>query len=284
MRKGPTMPQFRALPVHAVAVGALVLSALLLGPAAPAGAAAPAGCADVAGPEFPIASRLSGGSDVYERGADGPAWELELRNVTGAECRDVHPVAVLSDRNRALRPEHIRLEFYDKDGARWRPVRFERTEEAENVGVLGGDADGGPGGPAGKAPGGKGKASPGFRGFAVPAHRTVVVPLRLGFTEAAPEGPVTANVTAVQRRGADGAWVGESGDYTFAVGPAAVPAPAPVTPGPTPPAVPAPGQDPGPPVLAATGGSYAVPVLGALACVCLGGGVGLMLWARRMKR
>ncbi|MGK5640561.1 hypothetical protein ACSNOK_19935 [Streptomyces sp. URMC 126] len=275
------MPLSRVLPIPVTAAHALparaaafvlpvfVLPALVLGPAA-AGAAPPAavhrgdrqGCGDT-GREFPIASRLAGGPDVYERGAAGPAWELELRNVTGEDCRDVHPVAVLSDGRRALRPDHIHLEFYDKDGARWRPVRFERTEEAENVGVL----DGG---------------TPGFRGFTVPAHRTVVVPLRLGFTDAAPEGPVTANVTAVQRRGADGAWVGESGDYTFTVAPAAAPAPSPVRPGPTPPAVP--GHDPGPPVLAATGGSYTVPVLGAVACLCLGGGAGLLLWARRMKR
>ncbi|MBC2877784.1 MULTISPECIES: LAETG motif-containing sortase-dependent surface protein [Streptomyces] len=286
-RAAALAPPLHALPLHALPF--LALAALVLGLGAPAPAAAsvapaasappstpvgPAaehrgdrpGCGDAGRTEFPIASRLTGGPDVYERGAPAPAWELELRNVTGQECRDVHPVAVLADAKRALRPEHIHLEFYDKEGARWRPVRFERTEEAENVGVF----DGG---------------SSGFHGFSVPARRTVVVPLRLGFTDAAPDGPVTANVTAVQRRGADGAWVGESGDYTFTVAPApTAPAPTPARPGPTPHAVPAPGRDPGPPVLAATGGSHAVPVLAAVACVCLAGGAGLLLWARRMRR
>ncbi|MFI0741678.1 hypothetical protein ACH4PU_26930 [Streptomyces sp. NPDC021100] len=267
-------------PAAASVPTASVPTAASIAPATPPATPAPSttahrgdrpGCGDAGRTEFPIASRLTGGPDVYERGADAPAWELELRNVTGQECRDVHPVAVLADGKRALRPEHIHLEFYDKEGARWRPVRFERTEEAENVGVF----DGG---------------SSGFHGFSVPARRTVVVPLRLGFTDAAPDGPVTANVTAVQRRGADGAWVGESGDYTFTVAPApTVPAPtasapAPVRPGPTPHAVPVPGRDPGPPVLAATGGSHTVPVLGAVACVCLAGGAGLLLWARRMRR
>ncbi|MBZ4319281.1 hypothetical protein [Streptomyces huiliensis] len=271
------MPLSRALPITVTA--ALVLPALALGPAGPAAAGTPSlatvahrahrgdrpGCGEAGRTEFPIVSRLAGGPDVYERGATAPAWELELRNVTGEDCRDVHPVAVLADAKRALRPDHIHLEFYDKDGARWRPVRFERTEEAENVGVF----DGGPSG---------------FRGFTVPARRAVVVPLRLGFTDAAPDGPVTANVTAVQRRGADGAWVGESGDYTFTVASAAAPAPVPVRPGPTPHAVPVPGRDPAPPVLAATGGSHAVPVLGTAAGVCLAGGAGLLVWARRMRR
>ncbi|MGI5338160.1 hypothetical protein ACQEVS_12550 [Streptomyces sp. CA-181903] len=282
-----SVPAAHALPARAAALALplIALPALVLGPNAsaasansvpPMAAAAPVavhrgdrpGCGEANRTEFPIASRLAGGPDVYERGAPAPAWELELRNVTGQECRDVHPVAVLADGKRALRPEHIHLEFYDKEGARWRPVRFERTEEAENVGVF----DGG---------------SPGFHGFSVPARRSVVVPVRLGFTDAAPDGPVTANVTAVQRRGADGAWVGESGDYTFTVAPTpapSAPAAASVRPGLTPHAVPAPGRDPGPPVLAATGGSHTVPVLGAAACVCLAGGAGLLLWARRMRR
>ncbi|MBH1932874.1 hypothetical protein I5Q34_00950 [Streptomyces sp. AV19] len=221
-------------------------------------------CGDPGSPDFPIVSRLSGGPAVYERGADAPAWELDLRNDTGTGCRAVHPVVVLSDRSRALRPQDVRMEFYDREGARWRPVRFERTEEAENVGVLEG-------------------RSPDFRGFDVPAHRTVAVPLRLGFADGAPEGPVTANVTAVQRRGADGAWVGESEDYTFTVGRAAA---APVAPGPTPRASLPGGERPGPPVLAETGASRAVdPVeVALLALGCVGGGVGLLLWARRMRR
>lgn len=246
-------------------VGAFACCAVGLGPSPASGGDRP-GCGDPGSPDFPIVSRLSGGPAVYERGADAPAWELDLRNDTGTGCRAVHPVVVLSDRSRALRPQDVRMEFYDREGARWRPVRFERTDEAENVGVLDG-------------------RSPDFRGFDVPAHGVVVVPVRLGFADGAPEGPVTANVTAVQRRGADGAWVGESDDYTFDVGRAAVPV-APVAPGPTPRAS-LPEERPGPPVLAETGvGSRAVdPVLVALVALgCVGGGVGLVLWARRMRR
>ncbi|WP_372407881.1 hypothetical protein [Streptomyces luteireticuli] len=247
-------------------VGAFAVCAVGFGPASASAGDRP-GCGDPGSRDFPVVSRLSGGPAVYERGADAPAWELDLRNDTGTGCRAVHPVVVLSDQARALRPQDVRMEFYDREGARWRPVRFERTEEAENVGVF-----------EGRSP------SPEFRGFDVPAHRTVVVPVRLGFADGAPEGPVTANVAAVQRRGADGAWVGESEDYTFTVGSAAVP---PATPGPTPRASLPDGQQPGPPVLADTGaGSRAVdPVLVVLLALgCVGGGVGLVLWARRMRR
>ncbi|WP_053161415.1 hypothetical protein [Streptomyces caatingaensis] len=250
------MPLIRVL--RTAAAGALALCAL----PAPASAADRPPCGDPGSRDFPIVSRLSGGPAVYERGADGPAWELDLRNVTGVGCRAVHPVVVLADRGRALRPQDVRMSFYDREGARWRPVRFERTEEAENVGVLDG-------------------RSPDFHGFDVPAHRSVVVPLRLGFAEGAPEGTVTANVAAVQRRGEDGAWVGESEDYTFVVG--SPPAGGPAVPGPTPRAgLPAGGP---PPVLADTGVRGVGPVVvGVLAVGCLGGGVGLVLWARRMRR
>ncbi|ARZ69951.1 LPXTG-motif cell wall anchor domain-containing protein [Streptomyces albireticuli] len=156
------------------------------------------GCAAPGSSAFPIAARLSGGPDAYERGGAPHTWQLELRNTTGVDCRGVHPVAVLADRGRLLQPSDVRLDFYDDAAARWRPVTLERTDEAENVGVFEG-------------------RSPDFAGFAVPAHRSVPVRVRLGFTGRAPEGPVTLNVTAVQRRAGDGDWVGESEDYTFGV-------------------------------------------------------------------
>ncbi|MGW1075656.1 hypothetical protein [Streptomyces sp. NPDC002537] len=155
-------------------------------------------CSRPGSTDFPIAARLSGGPDTYERDGEQQTWELELRNDTASDCRDVHPVAVLADRKRVLKPADIRLDFYDTAANRWRPVRFERTDQAENVGVFDG-------------------TSPDFPGFAVPAHAAVPVRVRLGFTGGAPEGPVTANVTAVQRRGNNGDWVGESDDYTFGV-------------------------------------------------------------------
>ncbi|WP_369144434.1 hypothetical protein [Streptomyces sp. R44] len=123
---------------------------------------------------------------------------------------------VLTDRDRALRPEQIRFEFYDAGSARWHPVVFEVTDEAENVGAF-----------------------TGFGGFAVPAGRTLTVPVRLTFeAETAPD-EVVVNAAVVQRQGEDGDWVGESGDYRLTVGPAAPGTPtAPDTPAPSDPSAP----------------------------------------------
>ncbi len=167
----------------------------------------PPGCGTARGAEFPVSARLGGGPATYERGAGWRGWRLELRDATGAGCRAVHPVAVLTDRGRALRPRDIRMEFWDARAHRWWPVRFVRTDEAENVGVFGGGSPGATGSPG----------APGFSGFTVPAGRSVVVPVRQRFTADAPEGPVTENVTAVRRRADDGDWVGQSGDYAFTV-------------------------------------------------------------------
>ncbi|MEU7136811.1 hypothetical protein [Streptomyces sp. NPDC046261] len=255
---------------RALLVGAAVLT---LGAAAGA-ARTPADtpqphCGDPHSAQFPITSRLSGGPEVYARGAAPQTWQLELRNATAAECRAVHPVAVLADKGRALEPGHFHLDFYDPGSSRWLPVAFERTDEAENVGVL-----------DGRSPG-----SPGFPGFDVPPHGAVTVPLRLTFTDEAPQGPVTANVTAVQKRGDDGAWVGESDDYTFAVEQAA-PAARPESTARTAPADGGAGRhdDDPPPVLADTGDSLPLFGLGAAACALLAGGSALLLGARRLAR
>ena len=192
------MPLPRALALGAAALAIFSTAA----PASPAHpndrAPAQPRCGAPGSSAFPIAARLTGGPATYERGDTPRVWRLELRNGTGAECRGVHPVAVLADRDRTLQPADIRLDFYDDAASRWRPVTLEHTDEAENVGVF----DGG---------------SPQFEGFSVPARGTVTVRVRLAFTGRAPEGQVTANVTAVQRRAGDGDWVGESDDYTFAV-------------------------------------------------------------------
>ncbi|MCC3771086.1 hypothetical protein [Streptomyces sp. UNOC14_S4] len=221
-------------------------------------APAQARCGGPGSTAFPIGARLSGGPGVYERGGEPQVWELELRNDTVAECRDVHPVAVLSDRKRALKPGDIRFDFYDTAAGRWRPVRFERTDEAENVGVFDG-------------------TSPDFPGFAVPAHSAVPVRVRLAFTPGAPEGAVTANVTAVQRRGNNGDWVGESNDYSFGVeGTAAVhesSAPA------------AAGQEhKGASLLADTGSQRPLFAIGASAFALLLAGGSMIFGARRAKR
>ncbi|WP_338931400.1 hypothetical protein WEB32_12695 [Streptomyces netropsis] len=280
------MPLPRAL----VAVGA---TALALAPAAAPAAAEKAAahpvaeqppCGDPGSAAFPISSRLNGGPEAYGRGGAPHGWRLELRNDTGADCQAVHPVAVLVDRGRTLRPGDIHLDFYDRGAERWRPVRFERTDEAENVGVFDG-------------------SSPDFPGFAVPARRSVTVDLRLAFAAGAPEGPVTANVTAVQRRGNDGDWVGESDDYTFAIE-EGTPEPAEETgrkgaaghagdamdPG-APDRVPARGGDASPsaeeaspPALADTGSSHHLFGIGAAALALLLGGAALMFAARRSGR
>ncbi|MFI9718086.1 hypothetical protein ACIHFE_00275 [Streptomyces sp. NPDC052396] len=251
-------------------------AAFTLAPAVALPAGPQPGCGDPGGARFPIVSRLAGGPAVYEPGEPPHTWQLELRNTTGAECRAIHPVAVLADRGRALRPDQIRLDFYDRGAAQWRPVRFERTEEAENVGVL----DGTP-------------------GFTVPAHGMAVVPLRLGFTDRAPRGPVTANVTAVQRRGGDGAWVGESEDYGFTVGQSGDRQPA--SPAASPMASQPPGRRPGPaaggtgasapapaveplPELADTGRGRVMYALAALGLALTAAGAALLAGARRPHR
>ncbi|GAA2367157.1 hypothetical protein [Streptomyces cuspidosporus] len=150
--------------------------------------------------EFPIDARLYGGPKRYPPGGGWRAWHLELRNTTRAECRAIHPIAILVDRGRALRPGHIRMEFLDPygenpDGGTWRPVSFETTDEHENIGVFGDP----------------------FPGFTVPARGRVEVAVRTRFTDSAPTGPVTANVITMQRRADDGDWVGQSDDYDFRV-------------------------------------------------------------------
>ncbi|GGX69154.1 hypothetical protein [Streptomyces hiroshimensis] len=280
------MPKPRVLVLGATALA--IFSTAAPAPASPADeAAARPHRASPGKPDFPIAARLSGGPETYERGAPPRTWRLELRNDSGTECRAVHPVAVLADKGRALSPGDIRLDFYDPGAARWRPVRFERTEEAENVGVFDGGKDPGR---ADKNPGrarrdsvrtvrtdraDRADRAPAFPGFSVPAHGSVPVRVRLGFTEGAPEGPVTANVTAVQRRGDDGDWVGESNDYTFGIGKA----PARATPGKKR------GADDGEqPILADTGSQRPLLAIAAAAGALVLAGASLVVGARRSGR
>lgn len=208
---------------------------------------------------FPLTTRIEGAPDVYRPGAPPESWTLGLVNTTGTGYRGVHPVVVLVDEDRALRPEQVRLEFHDGSG--WRAARTTRTGRDETVGVFDGD------------------------GFTVPAHRTVPVRVRLAVTRDAAPGEVTATAALVQRRGDDGEWVGESDPYTFEVrtGPAApattttgpsrasdpgtVRSAAPVTPGPL------------PRELAVTGSQATALVAAALTLVL--GGITLYLAVRR---
>lgn len=186
----------------ALPAAALALAPALYGVSAHAAAPEPApACGDETASDFPVETRLRGGPDHYARGGGWQEWHLELRNTTNAECRAVHPVAVLVDQGHALRPRQIQLEFLDPyaDGGTWRDVSFQTTDEDENVGVFEKD----------------------FKGFTVAAGKTVDVRIRSRFTPDAPLGPVTANAIAVQRRADDGNWVGESNDYAFRIDAAA---------------------------------------------------------------
>lgn len=213
---------------RALAAAAVALTGTLLPAPAPAASAAPAPapvCGADSGSGFPLETRIQDdGSADYPAGGAFRSWELEVRNTTGRACTQVHPVLVLTDEKRVLRPEQIRLEFYDADGARWRPVAFEATEEAESVGAFtGAEATDSPapaatGTPAPAATGTPAPASD-FDGFAVPARRTVTVPVRLAFRADAVPDQVVVNAALVQRRGADGDWVGRSGDYRLTIGP-----------------------------------------------------------------
>ncbi|MEU7036530.1 LPXTG cell wall anchor domain-containing protein [Streptomyces sp. NPDC046237] len=156
----------------------------------------PLTCGKVTDPEFPIDTRIHGRPGVFVPGAGSRTFEVDLTNTTADACHSIHPVLALADRERVLRPEQIRLDFYDSEARLWRPVVFEATEEDENVGVF---TD--------------------FSGFTVPADGTVTVPVRLAFREDTAANEVVANAAIVQRQGADGDWVGVSDDFRLTIGP-----------------------------------------------------------------
>ncbi|MGW5768449.1 hypothetical protein ACWEVY_04765 [Streptomyces longwoodensis] len=147
---------------------------------------------DAKAKDFPLTTRLRGGPAAYEAGGGYGTWSLDLTNTTDRTCTGVHPVVVLVDARRALRPSQPLLEFY-ADG-RPHPVRFQRTDEDELVGAF-----------------------DGFPGFTVGPRATVTVRVRLAFTsDTVPDG-ITADAAVVQRHGDDGDWVGQSDDYRFTV-------------------------------------------------------------------
>ncbi|WP_309299514.1 hypothetical protein [Streptomyces sp. A012304] len=149
--------------------------------------------------EFPLTTRLRGGPATYRAGGGYGVWYLDLTNITRRPCAGVHPVVVLVDAERTLKPSQPRLEFY-ADGDP-HAVRFEETDADELVGVL------------------TGETTTPFRGFTVAAGRTLTVKLRLAFTSDAEPDEVTVNAAVVQRQGSDGEWVGQSNDYTFLIEP-----------------------------------------------------------------
>lgn len=159
------------------------------------GAVADPGCVGASDRDFPLATRIHGGPETYEAGGGFGTWYLDLTSTARGTCTDVHPVVVLADDQRALRPDQPELDFYD--GARPLPVRLEATDEKELVGVF--DADD-------------------FDGFTVAPGRTVTVKVRLAFSGDAVPNRITAGAALVRREGEDGEWVGESAGYRFAIG------------------------------------------------------------------
>lgn len=164
--------------------------------------------AQATGEPFPVRARLQDGPRSFVAGAAAREFRVELENTTRQARRNVHPVIVFVDRDRKLTARHIRLEYKElttggtkgagRSGApRWRPVPVVHTDNDENVAVVG-------------------EHDP---GAVLPARRTVRISLRLRFTADAPPEPVAASATVVQRRGADGDWVGESAPYRFSITP-----------------------------------------------------------------
>ncbi|MEV6652359.1 hypothetical protein [Streptomyces sp. NPDC051219] len=209
------LPTALALGVATAAIATLAMAAAAIVPAAPAVAAPavpgpavpgpaladqtvaagpglPAGCGDPAGREFPLRAAIDGGPAIYRPGGEWKTWQLELTNTTRDVCREIHPVVVLTDRDRVLKASHVRMEFFDAEAGRHRPATLEETDEDETIGVLQDGTD--------------------FPGFTVEPGGTRTVEIRLAFTADAPPNEVVAEAAVVQRKGDDGDWVGESGD------------------------------------------------------------------------
>ncbi|MFJ7078089.1 hypothetical protein [Streptomyces sp. NPDC098781] len=187
----------------------VLAAAALLAAAPPVRAESPVelpGCATEDG-AFPLTTRLHGGPASYTAGGGFGTWYLDLTNTTRRTCTGIHPVVVLVDGKRALRPSQPRLEFYgtpvgareeardaSRHGTRPHPVRFEPTDDDELVGAF-----------------------DGFPGFTVGPRKTVTVKVRLAVTSDAVPNDVTANAAVVQRHEGDGDWVGQSNDYRFKI-------------------------------------------------------------------
>ncbi|MER6343229.1 hypothetical protein ACWC10_37535 [Streptomyces sp. NPDC001595] len=185
-------PRQRPLVPLCLAAAAALAAAQAPAHADPDPAAAPA-CAASDARAFPLTTRIHGGPDAYAAGGGFGTWYVDLTNTTDRPCTGVHPVIVLVDEERALKPSQPRLEFYDGSGEPPRPVRFEATEADELVGAF----------------------DDGFAGFTIGPRETVSVKVRLALTSDAVVNRVTAAAAVVQRRDDDGEWIGQSNDYRF---------------------------------------------------------------------
>ncbi|MGW6704697.1 hypothetical protein ACWGDE_07375 [Streptomyces sp. NPDC054956] len=205
-------------------------------------------CGDGKSTQFPVGARIRGGPSVYRTGDEPQTWYLDLTNTTASECTAIHPVVVFTDKARALRPAHFRMEFEapGAPGGGTFPVSLEHTDRDEIIAVFdGGDA---------------------FAGFTVGPGGSVTVTVRLAFAPGTPHGEAVADAALVQRKGDDGDWVGEAGGYRFDVeGPDA-------------------GETGEAGALAGTGGpGRPAWVYGAGAAAALAGGGTLLLGARRLR-
>ena len=167
---------------------------------------------------FPLTTRIHDGPDTYTAGGGYGTWYLDLTNTTARRCTEIHPVVVLVDQRRALKPSQPKLDFYDGTRTRPHPVHFDRTDEAELVGAF----------------------DDGFPGFTVDPGKTLTVKVRLALAPDAVANEITADAAVVQRHADDGDWIGQSNDYRFDVEPADPTAPVTST------ATPAPSTEPSP--------------------------------------
>jgi hypothetical protein len=184
---------------------------------------APAGLPSCAAPgdgKFPLTTRIHDGPATYEAGGGYGTWYLDLTNTTDRTCTGIHPVVVLVDGKRVLKPSQPRLEFYDgRNGESPHSVRFEATDEDELVGAFA-DEPGEPGesdGAGESDEAGEAGETDRFDGFTVGPGKTLTVKVRLAVTSDAVPNQVTANAAVVQRHDGDGDWIGQSNDYRFAI-------------------------------------------------------------------
>ncbi|MEJ8644162.1 hypothetical protein WKI68_28235 [Streptomyces sp. MS1.HAVA.3] len=125
---------------------------------------AEATCGDGKSHAFPIGARIRGGPAVYRTGGEPQTWYLDLTNTTNSKCTAIHPVVVLTDKARTLRPAHLRMEF-DAPGGTF-PASLEHSDRDEIIAVFdGGDA---------------------FPGFTVGAGGSLTVRVGLAFSDDAP--------------------------------------------------------------------------------------------------
>src|SRR5436190_1933498 len=81
-------------------------------------------------------TRIHDGPHSSPAGGDYGTSYLDLTHIPARRCTAIHPVVVLVDQHRALKPSQPRLDFYDGTSARPYPVHFDRTDEAELVGAF----------------------------------------------------------------------------------------------------------------------------------------------------